>query len=110
MAEMRLKIADVREWTNTIFDAMERAGVDTLPIDQDHYWSIWPTDSFELDKLPEHMVGALSDDIADLNGDMAVLRSGDSMNLWHTLGHLAGVINFMAAANDPTQPAKAEAV
>ncbi len=102
MAETTLAISEVRNWANAIFEAMERAGVTSVPIDRQYYWVVHYSDAFELGDPPVTVVSDVFDDIGDLHGEVANFRANKGMVLSHALGHLSGILTLLAAANGGT--------
>jgi hypothetical protein len=102
MAETTLAISEVRSWTNAVFEAMERAGVTSVPIDRQYYWVVHYSDAFEFGDPPVTAVSDVFDDIGDLHGEVANFRANKGMVLSHALGHLSGILTFLATANSGT--------
>jgi hypothetical protein len=102
MAETTLAISEVRDWSNAIFEAMERAGVTSVPIDQQYYWQVHYSDAFELGDPPVTVVGDVFDDVGDLQGEVANFRANKGMVLSHALDHLSGILTLLAATNGGT--------
>jgi hypothetical protein len=93
----QITFAELRMAVARLLDAAERRFGPSLQLDADHYWSIYPSDAFDLGSDPPILAGQLSDDVASVR---EVLHrhdtSEDEMLLWHDLDHLTGILQRIA--------------
>ena len=88
-----ITVAELRAATDRLLDAVERRFGPQVRLDGDHYWSIFPSDAFNIESQPTVGAEQLSDDIATIR--QALLRTDpdeDDLLLWHDLDHLAGIL------------------
>jgi hypothetical protein len=97
MTDKTLSIAEMREWTSTVFDALERQGMGKIALEHDEHWGVFYEDAFNLTQQPQLVVGSLADDMKDLRGEMLAYRSDDhGMIISHACHHLIGIMNYLA--------------
>lgn len=102
MNETALTISEVKNWVEAIFEAMERADVTSIPVEERHYWQVHSSDAFEFKDRPDPVVGDVFDDIHDLRSEVTNFRANEGMVLWHALDHLSGILTFLAANSGGT--------
>lgn len=99
MTTRTLSIAEVREWTSVVFEALERQGKGEIDLQNNEHWGVFFEDAFNLAQQPELIVGSLADDIKDLRREMLAYRSEEhGMVISHALHHLIGIIKYLAFA------------
>ncbi|MFC5421108.1 hypothetical protein ACFPOB_16245 [Bosea eneae] len=97
MTDKTLSIAEVREWTSTVFDALERQGMGKIVLEHNEHWGVFFEDALNLAQQPELIVGSLADDIGDLRREMLAYRSEDhGMIISHACHHLIGIMKYLA--------------
>lgn len=97
MTEKTFSVAEVREWTSTVFDALERQGMGEIALEHNEHWGVFFEDAFNLAKQPELIVGTLADDIGDLRREMTAYKSADrGMIISHACHHLIGILKYLA--------------
>ncbi|WP_230530475.1 hypothetical protein [Microvirga roseola] len=95
----RLPVSEIREWANSICDALELRGITEVTLEHDQYWSIFFDDAFDFDDPVKPVVGSLGDDIGDLRKEMEAFRSRDrGMVVEHACHHLQGILGYLAYA------------
>ena len=95
MAEAAIKISELRELANGLFDLLEGQGVDRIDVRQSRYWKVFFTDTFDLSP-PALMMGDVFDDLKDVRAE--VKDSNNDSIAWHAFMHLSGLMNFVAYA------------
>jgi hypothetical protein len=88
-----ITVAELRAAADRLLNAVERRFGPRVNLDADDYWSIFPSDAFNLAAQPPVGAGQLSDDIDTIR--KALLRTDpdeDDVFLWHDLDHLAGIL------------------
>jgi len=101
MGQQFLEVQEVRTWVNTILDAMEQAGISSMPLDKQYYHTLLgPDEAFDLSKPPGLGVSDLHDDVLDLRNEVQSYGANEGMQLHHALVHLQGVVGFLAVASD----------
>jgi len=88
-----ISVREVRSLALAIFDKLSEAGVETIRVDQNFYWSVFPTEAFSVEE-PELVLSDVADDLLDLRAEATTEVS----SFWHALHHLSGVCSAMAAA------------
>ena len=101
MAEHSLAIAEVKIWAETLFSALERSGITTVPINDQYYRAV-AGNIFDLSENDEWGVGDVCDDICDLRSAMADYNANEGMVLWDALEHLQGIVGFLAHTAEST--------
>ena len=88
-----ISFSELRTAVGRLLDAAERRFGPRLELDADHYWSIYPSDAFNLEAEPEVVAGQISDDVATIRETAARLDADeDDLLLWHDLDHLVGIL------------------
>lgn len=65
---MRIKISDVRNVTNKLFDYLEEAGHHIVEIDMDYYWEVEEEQRYvPMDEPTLYSVGQLTDDWSEIS-------------------------------------------
>jgi len=96
MAEADIKISELRQLTNSLFDSLEGQGVDGIRVRQSHYWKIYFTDAFE-PGAPALVMGDVHDDLNDVRAEVEKAPDDEPIS-WHAFMHLSGLINLVACA------------
>lgn len=72
---MKLKVSELRQATNLLFDHLERAGHTEIELDSDHYWSIPNEKLYSVYEDPsDFTVGQLSEDLENVRAIVAGSR------------------------------------
>lgn len=93
-ASSTISVSDLRRTLVAVLDAVELTFGDTIRLDADHYWMVESTESFDVTRVPELVVGRLSD-------DLEALLEIDRVEIGHDLDHLIGVLRRIAAMDRP---------
>ncbi|MFK8252614.1 hypothetical protein [Ancylobacter terrae] len=103
MGEQFLDIAEVKAWADTILAAMERAGIASVPLDQQYYHAFVGVDAaFDMAKAADMGVGDLQRDLDGLRKQLAGQRSGEDLDLSQALERLQAIIGYLAHASGGT--------
>lgn len=97
MAEAAIKISELRELANSLFDLLEGQGVDRIDVKQSQYWKVYFADAFDLSP-PALVMGDVHDDLNDVRAE--VKGSNDHVIAWHAFMHLSGLMNFVAYSGE----------
>lgn len=96
MGGERLTIAELRDWSAAIFDAVEASGVKHLDVEGRWYWSL-PSDQVWGASPPKAEMGDLADDMADIRRNLADDAETRAAYPWHALDHFMGVLTCLSA-------------
>ena len=73
---MKIKVKELREVANILFDHLEECGVSEQEIEHDYYWDIPTSERYDVSIEPSNMtIGQLTDDWAELQ---KILKSPDT--------------------------------
>jgi hypothetical protein len=88
-----ISIAELRVAVGRLLDAAEKRFGPRVELDADYYWSIFPSDAFNMESEPPVLTGQLTDDVETIRD---VLQRADpdedELLLWHGLDHLTGIL------------------
>lgn len=88
---MKLRIAELRQAANALFDHIERSGIDEIEVDQDYYWSIPDEKLHAIYEEPTGFTaGQLSDDLQELRR----MNSGERPPMAYALVWLSSLLRF----------------
>jgi len=89
---MKIRISELREVANLLFDHLERSGHVEVDVDQDFYWSIPDDKLYSVYEEPSGFtVGQLSDDCQELRK----ISSGQKQPIAYALVWLSSVLRFL---------------
>jgi hypothetical protein len=89
-----ITVTQLRSVFDRLVRAMEEEFGETIVLDGDHYWTVDSSDAFDLEVVPEPVVGQLSDDVSSVTGI-------ETVEIWHDLDHLVGILRRIAALSRP---------
>lgn len=88
-----ISFAELRMAAIRLIDAAERRFGPQLQLDAGRYWSIFPSDRFNLDSQPPIGAGETGDDVATIRELLQRTDPDeDDLLLWHDLDHFAGIL------------------
>ncbi|MGI9353739.1 MAG: hypothetical protein ACR2PF_01040 [Rhizobiaceae bacterium] len=101
--DIEIPISDWRAWTNMILDALETQEFKKQTLEQDYCWAaLNPSDMTKESRLG---AGQLSDDLKEETASyLSVDESGNDLSHSDAIGHLAGIMNYLAFRNGSLLP------
>jgi hypothetical protein len=99
LGRLVVSVAEIREATTRILDAVEVSLGPIVNLDADHYWLLETDDSFDLGADPEVHAGQLSDDLESIRDMLG--NADDDIVVWHDLDHLIGLLRRLSALDRP---------
>ncbi|RUW86916.1 MAG: hypothetical protein EOS71_02810 [Mesorhizobium sp.] len=103
-----VKIPELRQLTNSLFDGLEDQGIDSIHVAQSQYWKVYFTDAFQAE-TPTCVMGDVYDDLNDVRAEVDKAREDETIS-WHAFMHLAGLINLVAYAAENGELVKSAAM
>jgi hypothetical protein len=99
--DLVLHLDDLRRACNRLIDAAESQLGSDVALDADTYWNVDLRSALELTEIPAEAIdaGSLVDDLGELSALLA--RPGDELVLWHDLGHVCGLLRYLAFRDLP---------
>jgi hypothetical protein len=89
---MQIRIQDLRQATNLLFDHLLDSGIDQIELTEDYYHVIGEDQLYNMAIIPNvNLVGQLSDDWSEGRG----LLKEDSDPLAYDLVHLASLLRYI---------------
>ena len=102
-AAATINIDLLRRALERCLDECERQLGSDVDLDADHYWTIDPSDAFDLSGAPAPMVGQISDDIDSIHSALAE-PADEPYSIWHEVGHILGPLTRLASLTTPRRP------
>lgn len=91
---MKIRISELREAANLLFDHLERSGHAEIEVDRDFYWSIPDDKLYAAYEEPSGFtMGQLSDDCQELRK----ISSGQREPISYALVWLSSILRFVGA-------------
>jgi hypothetical protein len=98
LEQLRLALSNVVDLAAAHFGPT--IDVDQIPEYNDYYWHLPTATAYAMDADPGLYVdaGQISDDLEEL---AEMLADPDEQTLWHSLGHLGGLLGLLAFLQNP---------
>ncbi|SDO52184.1 hypothetical protein [Phyllobacterium sp. OV277] len=94
-----IELSELKGLTNRLFDLLEQARIERIPVTQNQYWSVFAADAFALDGPPSPTMGDVWDDWEDLRSEVAGQIPETTTIFWHAFDHLSGLMKAVAYAD-----------
>ena len=94
MAEAAVRIEELRQLSNSLFDALAGQGIESVDVKQSQYWKVYSSDMFNF-ASPEPVLGDIYDDFNDVRAEV---KDPNDAVMWHAFMHLSGLMNLIAYA------------
>jgi hypothetical protein len=102
-AASTINIGVLRQAVQRCLDECERQLGSDVDLDADHYWTIDPSEAFDLSHAAAPMVGQISDDIDSIQRALAA-PADEPYFIWHQVGHLLGPLTRLASLTAGPRP------
>jgi len=97
-AEKSIELSELKALTNRLFETLEQAGIDRIPVTQNLYWTVFASEAFGSGEPPQATMGDVLDDLADLRSEV-MNEDPETTIAWHAFEHLSGLMKFIAHAD-----------
>jgi hypothetical protein len=94
-----IELSELKALTNRLFETLEQAGVDRIPVTQNQYWTVFVSEAFGSGEAPEPTMSDVLDDLADLRSEVMQEDPETTLVAWHAFEHLSGLMKFVARAD-----------
>jgi hypothetical protein len=94
--EPEITVAELREATRRLLDAVERRFSPTVRLRADRYLGLFAPEMFEQGP-PEVLWRSLADDVREIRVMLARDTSEDDDLLWHDMNHLVGILERLSS-------------
>ncbi|BCG80365.1 hypothetical protein [Mesorhizobium sp. 113-3-3] len=95
MAEAVIKISELRDLADSLFERLKGQGFDHVEVKQSQYWKVYFANAFDV-SAPSLVMGDIYDDLNDVRAEVKGSDDGDAV--WHAFMHFSGLVNFVAYA------------
>ena len=93
-----IDLSELRKLSDRLFDRLERNGIHQVGVKGRDYWTIFADEAFNVDKVPELVIGDVFDDMRDIRKN-AEAPEDEAIAFWHAFHHLSGLMLFLANAD-----------
>ncbi|NGN40661.1 hypothetical protein G6N74_06255 [Mesorhizobium sp. CGMCC 1.15528] len=97
--EKSIELSELKALTNRLFESLEHAGVDRIPVTQNQYWTVFVSEAFGSAEPPQATMSDVLDDLADLRSEVTDEDQETTLIAWHAFEHLSGLMKFVAHAD-----------
>ncbi|MEI5677529.1 MULTISPECIES: hypothetical protein [unclassified Mesorhizobium] len=97
--EKSIELSELKALTNRLFESLEQAGIDRIPVKQNLYWTVFVSEAFGSAEPPQATMSDVLDDLADLRSEVVGQSSETTLIAWHAFEHLSGLMKFVAQAD-----------
>ena len=64
--KLKIKVADLKKICQKLFEHLEELNIDSVPLNEDYYWSIDKSEKYKIEDPKDLDRGQLSDDLKDV--------------------------------------------
>jgi hypothetical protein len=100
---LTINIGLLRRALERCLDECERQLGADVDLDADHYWTVDPSDAFDLSGAPAPVVGQISDDIDSIQRALDE-HLDEPYFIWHEIGHILGPTTRLASLAAERRP------
>jgi len=94
-----IELCELKALTSRLFETLEHAGIDRIPVKQNLYWTVFVSEAFGSGEPPQATMGDVLDDLADLRSEVMNQDPETTLIAWHAFEHLFGLMKFVAHAD-----------